>query len=84
MDSEKVLTLARLYAKRVKLSLSTVSTYMSGSGDVLQRLENGHDLTTRRAAGFVLWLSTHWPPDLEWPSDIPRPSVPTKPKRKSA
>ena len=32
---------------------------------------------TRRAAGFIQWFSDHWPPELEWPSDIARP-LPTK------
>lgn len=73
MNSQHLLSLARLYATRRGWSVSTVSTYMGGSGDTLARLERGHDITTRRAARFIQWFSDHWPADLDWPSDIPRP-----------
>ena len=82
MDSKNILALAKLYAKSVGLSLSTVSTYMAGSGDVLRRLELGHDLTTRRSVRLATWLSDHWPPNLKWPSDIPRPAPTSRTKQK--
>ena len=37
------------------------------------RLCSGADITTRRATRIVQWFSDHWPTDLEWPADIPRP-----------
>ena len=49
------------------------SLHATGSGDTHERLVTGHDITTRRAARIVQWLSDHWPPGAEWPADIPRP-----------
>ena len=37
------------------------------------RLQRGHDVTSRRAARIAQWHSDNWPPDLDWPDDIPRP-----------
>lgn len=74
MDSESLLRLASIYGKSKNLRLNSVSTYMSGSGDVLARLSRGHDITTRRLRRFVQWFSDHWPADLPWPDDIPRPT----------
>ena len=74
MNSESILCLAAVYADHKKLTKSTVSTYASGSGDLLDRLNSGHDITTRRAGKIAKWLSDHWPLDLAWPADIPRPS----------
>ena len=81
MRSQHILELAQTYAASKGWSVSTVSSYMGGSGDTLARLERGHDITTRRAARFVQWFSDHWPADLDWPADIPRPapSAGTKP-----
>ena len=53
--------------------LSTISTYAAGAGDFCARLERGHDLTTRRAMRVIQWHSDHWPDDVDWPGDIPRP-----------
>ena len=74
MSSENLLALARLYAAYHGLSLASVSTYMGGSGDTLARLDRGHDITARRLQRFIRWFSNHWPVDLDWPSDVPRPS----------
>lgn len=73
MNGESILCLAAAYVDRSKLTKSTISTYASGSGDLLGRLGSGHDITTRRAAKITKWFSDHWPIDLAWPADIPRP-----------
>ena len=74
MDCEVLIRLVHEYARAVGLTTRTVSTYAAGSGDFCDRLERGHDLTTRRAARVVQWFSDHWPADLPWPDDIPRPA----------
>lgn len=74
MHTDTIMQLCELYAARKGLSLSTVSTYAAQAGDFYGRLKRGHDLTTRRAARVVQWLSDHWPADLDWPIDIPRPT----------
>lgn len=73
MTGDDLISLTRTYATHIGLSLPTVSTYMGGSGDTIDRLTRGHDITTRRLSRFVQWFSDHWPEDLEWPDDIPRP-----------
>ena len=53
---------------------TTVSWRASGSGATHDRLLRGCDITTRRAARIVQWLSDHWPASAEWPEDlVPRP-----------
>ena len=52
----------------------TVGRLASGDGRLYHRLAAGRDITTRRAARVVQWLSDHWPAGAEWPSDIPRPA----------
>ena len=70
---ESIACLATIMARSTDRSVSTISRLASGSGATIQRLVGGHDITTRRAARIVQWLSDHWPPGAEWPADIPRP-----------
>ena len=74
MRCEHIVQLVHSYGVAVGLTPRTVSTYAAGSGDFCDRLERGHDITTRRAARVVQWLSDRWPADLDWPADIPRPA----------
>ena len=71
--SAKLRALMAAYALHSGRRLSTVSRLASGSGATATRLSRGHDITTRRAARIVQWLSDHWPEDTRWPVDIPRP-----------
>ena len=73
MYCESITHLIHAYGAATGLTSRTVSTYAAGSGDFCDRLERGHDLTTRRAAKVTQWLSDNWPADLAWPPDIPRP-----------
>ena len=69
-------TLARMMwvvARHSALAPSTISRLASGSGATYDRLRGGADITSRRAARILRWLSDHWPPDEEWPRDISRP-----------
>lgn len=73
MNSDAMLTLARRYAAHRALTLSTVSTYVTGSGDTFARLEQGRTITLRRAEVLLKKFSERWPQKLEWPAEIPRP-----------
>lgn len=64
--------LGALYASHRNLALSTVGRLVAGHGSFFQRVSEGR-VTLRRAAQAVQWLSDHWPSDLSWPDDIPRP-----------
>ena len=78
MNSE-ILRLSEIYGAARRLKESSVSTYATGSGDMLSRLRGTDerrpaDITTRRAARIIQWLADNWPADAPWPPDIPRPS----------
>ena len=69
-------TLARMMwvvARHSARAPSTIARLASGSGATYDRLRGGADITSRRAARILRWLSDHWPPDEEWPRDISRP-----------
>lgn len=74
MNSDAILTLARRrYAAHRALTLATVSTYVTGSGDPFTRLEQGRTITLRRAEVLLKKFSERWQQELEWPAEIPRP-----------
>ena len=73
MTSEHILRLAQALAEHRGLKLSTISTYIAGSGDTLERLQRGRTMTIRRGEALLQTLSDRWPAGLPWPSDIPRP-----------
>ncbi len=68
-----IIVLIEHLAARESLSPRTVSRIVTGSGDTIDRLAAGHDITTRRAHRVVQNLSDRWPADFAWPADIPRP-----------
>ena len=74
MYSENLLRLAHMFSSAAGKTLSTIGTYAAGHGAFFSRLESGHDITTKRAAKVICWFSNHWPADLAWPPDIPRPT----------
>lgn len=53
--------------------MSYVGRLAANHGAFFARPEDGHDITSRRAQRIVQWFSDHWPLDLAWPTDIPRP-----------
>ena len=73
MISEHILRLGHALAEHRGLKLSTISTYIAGSGDTLERLRRGRTMTIRRGEALLQKLSDRWPADLPWPPDIPRP-----------
>ena len=87
MLPEDLLKLIGLLAQATDRSPGTIGRMVGGCGDFTPRLQRGHDITTRRAARVVRSLSEHWPADLAWPPDIPRPEpklAPPAPKRGKA
>ncbi len=81
MIIEQIIRLAEAYAAHQRLSLSTVSSYAANDGKLFPRMKNGAGCTVRRAVKLVEWFDQNWAADLEWPSDIPRPST-EKPKKR--
>lgn len=80
VDSLFLLRLAQAYSGHTGQSLATIGTYATNDGEIFARFERGGDCTTQRAKRLGWWFSENWPDDLEWPSDIPRPTAAAKAK----
>lgn len=70
----RLLRTAELFARATGRSITTVSRLATGSGLTVRRLAEGKGITTHRSARVLQWFSDHWPEDLAWPIDIPRPA----------
>ena len=73
-DISHIVRLAAALANHRRRSPSTIGRWASGDGRFYSRLAGGHDITIRRAVRIMQWFSDHWPSDLAWPPDIPRPA----------
>nr|WP_319513825.1 hypothetical protein [uncultured Cohaesibacter sp.] len=73
--TEQLLTVATTYGEAHKKPLSAVSRQFFNSGTRLGAIEDGGTLTVRSFEKAMQEFSEHWPSNVEWPSDIPRPSV---------
>ena len=74
MFSEWIIRLSEQLSLHKGQKVSTISTYVAGSGDTVERLRRGHTMTERRAVRILSEISNLWPADLVWPADIPRPA----------
>lgn len=68
-----LISLCTAFAAHMNLSHWRVSFLARGDGQFFKRLTEGKGCTLRTAAQVIQWFSDHWPTDLEWPRDIPRP-----------
>ena len=73
MDKRNISFLFDLYALNLGLSTSRVSFLIVGYGTFYKRLESGCSCTLKTYNRVLQWFSDHWPLDLAWPADIPRP-----------
>jgi len=80
MNSDDLITLVKAYAAFHNLSEATISNKLCSHARLFARLREGKGCTLKTAMTALNWFSNHWPADLEWPSDIPRP----KPTKKEA
>ncbi|RDD65020.1 hypothetical protein DU478_17620 [Thalassococcus profundi] len=74
MSTDQLLQLAREFGRHKGLKLSTVGAYTANDGKFFLRIAGGAGCTLNTAMRICQWFSDNWPPDLEWPSDIPRPA----------
>lgn len=72
-----LIALARLYAEKEAVELTTVSWRLFNDSKKLSALIDGSDIQVRRHEQAMRWLSANWPDGLEWPSDISRPVLDT-------
>ena len=74
MDANShLLTLADLFSAATGKAETTIAKHAAGQAYVFQRLRDGCSITARRYNRIVQWFSDHWPADLLWPADLPRP-----------
>ena len=71
---DQFLELVDAYAAATGLAESTISTKLLNDGKGIARLRDGKDIGVRKVEEKLAWLSTNWPPDAVWPSEIPRPA----------
>lgn len=75
MSTGTLTKLASSYSKQTGLKLATISTYAANDGKFFKSLSEGAGCTLRKADRIIQWFDGNWPADLEWPQDIPRPSL---------
>jgi hypothetical protein len=73
MNTEHILSVAKLYSTHTGRRLSTIGVYGVNDGKFFGRLETGNTCTIKTAEKMMQWLSDAFPTDLAWPADIPRP-----------
>lgn len=61
------------YRQQVDLSESRIGAIAAGNPSFYARLRAGSSCTIKLYARVLGWFSDHWPTDLEWPPDVPRP-----------
>ena len=73
MNSYLLVALAERYGAHEGITHWAVSYRVARKGDLFARLRGDHSCTIRTYNRTLRWFSDHWPVDLEWPADIPRP-----------
>ena len=74
MDTSSILHLSDIYCDAKCLSEARISTLIFNQGMRIKRVRNGGGLTVASYNKAIQYFSDHWPLDLDWPYDIPRPT----------
>jgi hypothetical protein len=54
--------------------LATIGRLAAGDWRFFDRLDDSaKTFTARKYDDVMVWFSDHWPPDAEWPVNVPRP-----------
>lgn len=69
-----ILRLVALLEQHHDVSHWALSYRLTGRGDQFDKLRKGSDILSGRAERLLLDIEKSWPVDLEWPSDVPKPS----------
>lgn len=74
MELTNLIRLVEVFSPHVDRSEATVSNWITGThARLFSRLRAGHGCSVPTFNKSIQWFSDHWPDDLAWPSDIPRP-----------
>lgn len=68
-------TLAAQYASAMGVSEARVATIAMNDGSFFKRISSGGSCSVDVYLRLKQWFADHWPPDLEWPAGVDRPSV---------
>jgi hypothetical protein len=71
---DRFLLVTRVYRQVTGLKTTALSWRLFGDSKKLGALEEGADIQVTRYEKALRWLSDHWPADVEWPTDAPRPA----------
>ncbi|RFB80428.1 hypothetical protein [Methylovirgula sp. 4M-Z18] len=66
--------LATAYGEKTGLKMTTLGKTIRKDARFFQRLDDGKGFTVQTYDRVVVWFSTHWPGDLDWPDGIERPA----------
>lgn len=72
-QSAHLLVLSEAYAKHAGRSPATISNWIVGHARLFSRLSCGFGTTLRTYNRALQWFNDHWPPELPWPAEVPRP-----------
>lgn len=71
---KNMISLADAYARYANITHWRVSFIVRKDGQFFDRLRRGGGCTVATSQKVFQWFSNHWPADLDWPPDIPRPT----------
>lgn len=71
---EQFLLLSDGYCEAKGISRSRLSTIVMNGGHVIDRIDNGGDLSTGSFERARQWFSDNWPETSPWPEQIWRPA----------
>jgi hypothetical protein len=70
-----LLKLAEEFCVSTNIAEATLSNRLFMDGKRLTAIRAGSDVGVRRIGRAIAWLSDNWPPDVDWPAEVPRPSL---------
>ena len=76
---EQIAFVADLYCTHSGRSRARLSTLLFNDGKKLDLIASGRDLNTATFEAAMLWLSSNWPADIDWPECVARPVLPVVP-----
>ena len=87
MEIQHIIHLADSFIEHTGMSHWQIGLQAAGSAKFFRDLKEGtrNGCTIATYNRVIQWFSNHWPTDLAWPSDIPRPAPsPGSPASKEA
>ena len=70
-----LLDCAAVFAASRSLEMVTVARLAAGDWRFFERIEGGASFTARKYDSIMAWFSANWPAELDWPTEVPRPSA---------